>query len=181
MCIRDRLSDDEIESVIATVRGRGGYVKDLHGQKATYYQVNATYYSALGCDDASMLLARAIHLFMPGKPQVWYLDLFAGENNLAAVERAGSGGHKEINRTNLSADDLEAGLAKPVVQRQIDLLRFRNTHPAFGWDAELTASGEGSVLTLEWSREGHTARLEADLATRAFRITADGTDLDSQG
>ena len=179
--LKGLLSDDEIESVIATVRGRGGYVKDLHGQKATYYQVNATYYSALGCDDASMLLARAIHLFMPGKPQVWYLDLFAGENNLAAVERAGSGGHKEINRTNLSADDLEAGLARPVVQRQIDLLRFRNTHPAFGWDAELTASGEGSVLTLEWSREGHTARLEADLATRAFRITADGTDLDSQG
>ncbi len=26
-----------------------------------------------------MLLARAIQMFMPGKPQVWYLDLFAGK------------------------------------------------------------------------------------------------------
>ena len=28
-----------------------------------------------------MLLARAIQLFTPGKPQVWYLDLFAGRND----------------------------------------------------------------------------------------------------
>lgn len=54
-------------------------MKDLHGQKNVYYQVNAAYYSALGESDSKMLLARALQLFMPGKPQVWYLDLFAGK------------------------------------------------------------------------------------------------------
>ena len=63
-------------------------------QKNIYYQVNATYYSALGADDDKMLLARAIQLFMPGKPQVWYLDLFAGKNDVEAVRHAGAGGHK---------------------------------------------------------------------------------------
>ena len=60
-----------------------------------YYQVNATYYSALGENDQKMILARAIQLFMPGKPQVWYLDLLAGKNDYAAVEKAGPAGHKE--------------------------------------------------------------------------------------
>mgnify|MGYP000497196719 FL=1 len=82
-------------------------MKDLHGQKNVYYQVNATYYSALGEDDKKMLMARALQMFMPGKPQVWYLDLFAGKNDHEAVKRAGAGGHKEINRTNLSAAQIE--------------------------------------------------------------------------
>ena len=42
---------------------------------------------------------------MPGKPQVWYLDLFAGKNDLEAVRRGGGAGHKEINRTNLSLEE----------------------------------------------------------------------------
>lgn len=136
--LKGLLTDDQIDAVIERVKGRGGYVKDLHGEKKMYYQVNATYHSALGADDARLLFARAVQMFMPGKPQVWYLDLFAGENNLAAVEKAGSGGHKEINRTNLSLDDIREGLAKPVVKDQLELLRFRKTSPAFGFDAVCT-------------------------------------------
>lgn len=171
------LSGERIEAVIETVKGRGGYVKDLHGQKAVYYQVNATYYSALGADDARMLLARAIQMFMPGKPQVWYLDLFAGENNMAAVEKAGSGGHKEINRTNLSYSDIVDGLGKPVVRDQLHLLRFRNTCPAFGFDATCSvADTAADQLSITWTREGHTAVLDADLTTDAFTIRATDAD-----
>jgi sucrose phosphorylase len=83
--------------------------------------VNATYYSALGEDDKKMLLARAIQMFMLGKPQVWYLDLFAGKNNMEAVKRAGEGGHKEINRTNLSLQEVEDLLGQEIVLlRKID-------------------------------------------------------------
>ena len=171
--LKGLLSDEEIDAVIATVVGRGGYVKDLHGQKKMYYQVNATYYSALGEDDRRLLLARAIQLFMPGKPQVWYLDLFAGKNNHAAVEKAGSGGHKEINRTNLTMEDVAEGLAKPVVQQQLELLRFRNASPAFGFDAECTVGDTAADrLELVWRKDGNEARLEADLSTYGFRITA---------
>lgn len=65
-----------------------------------------------------MLLARAIQLFMPGKPQVWYLDLFAGKNDLEAVHRGGEAAHKEINRTNLTSEQVKAGLEQPVTRDQ---------------------------------------------------------------
>jgi sucrose phosphorylase len=80
--------------LIDLIVSRGGMVKNLHGQKNLYYQVNATYYSALGESDQKMLLARAIQMFMPGKPQIWYLDLFAGKNDHEAVQRAGESGNQ---------------------------------------------------------------------------------------
>lgn len=170
--LKGLLTDEQIESLIATVVGRGGYVKDLHGQKNMYYQVNATYFSALGEDERKLLLARAIQIFMPGKPQVWYLDLFAGKNNHAAVEKAGSGGHKEINRTNLTPADIDAGLQRDVVKTQLALLRFRARCKAFGFDATLEVLPSAAhELKLRWSREGVTATLEADLVACSYRIT----------
>lgn len=169
--------DERIESLIRTVVGRGGHVKNLHGQTALYYQVNATYFSALGEDERTLLLARAIQLFMPGKPQVWYLDLFAGRNDHEAVRLAGPGGHKEINRTNLAADDVRAGLRRQVVRDQLTLLRFRSASPAFGFDARLDVLDRpDGRLGLRWERDGAVAVLEADLATRSFAVTdGDGT------
>lgn len=41
--LKGLLSEERIQNLIDTVVGRGGYVKDLHGQKNMYYQVNATY------------------------------------------------------------------------------------------------------------------------------------------
>lgn len=170
--LKGLLGEDRIQDLIATLQARGGYVKDLHGAKNMYYQVNATYYSALGESDARLLLARAIQLFMPGKPQVWYLDLFAGRNDHAAVEKAGSGGHKEINRTNLSVAEVEEGLGRPVVQRQLELLRFRNTFGAFGFDAEVeVADTAHDRLSVTWRKGEVWARLDADLAAESFEIT----------
>ncbi|MDY6230822.1 glycosidase, partial [Peptostreptococcus porci] len=92
--LKGLLPEERIQALIDTIVDRGGVIKNLHGQKNVYYQVNATYYSALGENDEKMLMARALQLFMPGKPQVWYLDLFAGVNNYDAVKKAGSDGHK---------------------------------------------------------------------------------------
>ena len=164
------LKEEEIQSMIDTIVGRGGFVKDLHGAKNMYYQVNATYYSALGDDDKKMLFARAIQMFMPGKPQVWYLDLFAGKNDHEAVKRAGAGGHKEINRTNLSKEQIEEALKKDVVKKQLELLRFRNTNPAFGFDSKLNISTEGSVMIFTWKKDGHEATLRADFSDYSYEI-----------
>ena len=138
-----------------------------------YYQVNATYYSALGEDDKKMLLARAIQMFMPGKPQIWYLDLFAGKNDHEAVRLAGEGGHKEINRTNLSIPQIEEALKEKVLREQLKLLKFRNTYPAFGWDAVFSATSDGSQLTLTWEKNGHRASLMADLSDYSYKITSE--------
>ena len=169
--LKGLLSDERIQGLIDTLVSRGGYVKNLHGAKNMYYQVNATYYSALGEDDRKMLLARALQLFMPGKPQVWYLDLFAGRNDYAAMERAGADGHKEINRTNLSAAEIQERLRLPVVRDQLALLRMRNTHRAFSPDAAVSAQADGSRLTLRWETETESALLAADLADASFRVT----------
>ena len=169
--LKGLVPDERIQNLIDTVVSRGGFVKDLHGAKNIYYQVNATYYSALGEDDRKMLLARALHLFMPGKPQVWYLDLFAGKNDHEAVARAGAGGHKEINRTNLTMAQIEDGLQRPVVQHQLELLKWRNQFPAFGFDAqmEFLCPAPGTIQII-WRHLDHTACLEADLRTGAFSI-----------
>ncbi len=171
--LKGLIADEQIERLIETVVKRGGYVKNLHGKRNIYYQVNSTYYSALGEDDAKLLLARAIQIFMPGKPQAWYLDLLAGKNDYAAVEKAGPGGHKEINRTNLTLEQACKALKKNVVRQQLSLLRFRNRFPAFGFDAKLKILDfEPEILKLRWENNGCVAELEADLKSYSYNITA---------
>lgn len=94
--LKGLLPEEEIQSLIERIVSRGGMVKNLHGQKNLYYQVNATYYSALGASDEKMLLARAIQMFMPGKPQVWYLDLFAGK---MTMKRCGARENPDIRKS----------------------------------------------------------------------------------
>lgn len=171
--LKGLISEERIQSVIDTVVKRGGYVKDLHGQKNVYYQVNATYYSALGEEDKRMLLARAIQIFMPGKPQVWYLDLFAGKNDYEAVKRAGAGGHKEINRTNLTTKEMEAGLQRDIVLKQLEMLRFRHTFPVFSNESEFSMKCTGSKIFMEWKNKEERAVLKADLSDFNFDILAE--------
>ena len=170
--LKGLLPEEDIQRLIDTVVARGGFVKDLHGAKNVYYQVNATYFSALGEREDRLLLARALQLFMPGKPQVWYLDLFAGVNDHEAMRRAGTGGHKEINRTNLSAEKVEEGLKRDVVKDQLTLLRLRNTCPVFAGDARIAFDTAGSRLTIAWENPSGRAELAADLADASFTVTA---------
>ena len=170
--LKGLVPDERIGQLIETVVQRGGHVKNLHGNEEVYYQVNATFFSALDEDERAMLLARALHLFMPGKPQVWYLDFFAGTNDHAAVAAAGPGGHKEINRTNLSLEDALGRLGTPLVAGQLDLLRFRHASPAFGFDARLVATQSApEEIELRWERAGASALLRANLSSKAFRVT----------
>lgn len=177
--LKGLIPEKEIEELIELVVARGGHVKDLLGKKNVYYQVNAAYYSALGEDDSKLLLARAIQLFMPGKPQIWYLDLLAGKNDYEAVKRAGESGHKEINRTNLTLEQVRRELEREIVQEQLKLLRFRNSCRAFGFDARLEVfQTETHILKLKWINNEETAALEANLETYCFEIMA--ADLDGK-
>lgn len=170
------IPQERIQALIDLIVSRGGLIKNLHGQKNVYYQVNATYYSALGENDRKMVLARALQLFMPGKPQIWYLDLFAGKNDIEAVRRGGAAGHKEINRTNLTMRQIKEKLKEPVVHSQMELLKMRNTCPAFDFDAELTIEqSEPHLPVLKWQKGGHTAVLHADLRDFSLTIDADTT------
>ena len=165
------LSDKEIENLIDIVVSRGGHVKDLHGKKSMYYQVNAAYFSALGENEKRMAFARAVQMFMPGKPQVWYLDLLAGTNDHEAVKNAGPGGHKEINRTNLTSEQAADRLTKGIVKKQAELITLRNTHPAFKNGAETSAElASDSVLKIAWRTKTHKIELTADFETAEYKI-----------
>ena len=173
------LGNGQIEATMKRIIERGGLTKNLYGadgRKIDYYQVNATYFSALGEDERKLLLARAIQMFMPGVPQVWYLDLFAGTNDYAAAERGRTAGHKEINRTTLKLIDIESALKRPVVRDQLDLIRLRNTSPAFAGEMKIFET-EPHRLHISWQHPEATATLNADLRNHDFTVCqGDGRD-----
>ena len=166
------LDDEQIEATMERIISRGGRVKNLFGhdgKQIAYYQVNATFFSALGEDERKLLLARAIQMFMPGIPQVWYLDLFAGKNDYEAADQGGIAGHKEINRTTLTLEDVEARLGLPIVRDQLELIRLRNQSMAF--EGEMTVvETEPHLLHITWRHPEASATLKADLRTHSFAV-----------
>jgi len=173
------LSNEEIDVIIDNIMERGGRVKNLYGpdgEKISYYQVNATFFSALGEDERKLRLARAVQIFMPGIPQVWYLDLFAGKNDYEAADKGGTAGHKEINRTTLTTSDIERGLNRSIVKDQLELLRLRNTSPAFNGELKIGDSDE-HILQLTWKYRDFAATLNADLRDYSFTIKHNEKDL----
>lgn len=86
------------------------------------------------------------------------------------MQRAGESGHKEINRTNLSVDQIAEGLKKDVVQKQLALIRMRNTHKAFSEGAEVTISGKESSLEIRWEYDGAYAELHVNFEEGTYTI-----------
>ncbi len=162
----------DIDAMVARVLQRGGRVKNLfgtNGKKIAYYQVNATYFSALGEDEQKLRLARAIQLFVPGIPQVWYLDLFAGKNDYEAADSGHTASHKEINRTTLTDEMISEGMKRAVVLDQLEMMRLRNTAKAFNGSLQI-ADTPSYQLEMTWSHEDDSATLKADLKSYAFTI-----------
>src|SRR5262245_37687881 len=137
---------------------------DVHG-------LNCTYYDALGRDDRDYLVARALQFFAPGVPQVYYVGLLAGRNDMDLLARTGVG--RDINRHYYTRGELEEALARPLVQQLFRLVRLRNSHPAFGGDVALPPRPD-DALCLEWRKGGHRAVLEVDLGRHAATIRATG-------
>jgi sucrose phosphorylase len=131
------------------------------------YQVNCTFYDALGRDDDRYLLARALQFWVPGIPQVYYVGLLAGGNDLDLLAQSGVG--RDINRHAYAAAEIEAELGRPVVQALLRLIRFRNGHPAFG--GAMTFTGDASGLVLTWTDGEEQAELRADLAAGSGQVT----------
>ena len=132
------------------------------------HQINITYYDALERNDDAYISARAIQFFCPGVPQVYYVGLLAGENHYYGVEASGEG--RAINRKNYADHEVIQDLKKPVVQRLIKLIRFRNQHPAFGGSLTEIVTGEHQ-LTLRWDHEDDFSILSVDLNTLKCTIT----------
>ncbi len=165
------LSDEELEKTINGLYEKGSNVKRIYSgeeyQNLDIYQVNCTYFSALESNENSYIAARAIQFFTPGIPQVYYVGLLAGENDVELVERTRNG--RDINRHNYSLEEVEAGFRKDVVRRLLRLMVFRNRHPAFHGRFRLEPSPEDR-LVMSWAEGAAAARADIDLNTYEVRI-----------
>jgi sucrose phosphorylase len=165
------LTPGQVHDLVEGIHTRsGGQSRQATGWAASnvdIYQVNCTYYDALGDDDA-YLLARAVQLFVPGVPQIYYVGLLAGRNDMELLARTGVG--RDINRHHYTREEIERDLERPVVRRLLELIRLRNTHPAFG--GHFRAVGEGSALELTWEAGEHRVSLEADVTAVRIRVRA---------
>jgi sucrose phosphorylase len=154
------------ERLVASGGNASRLVSSRPGEVDTH-QLNCTYYSALDEDDDRYVAARAIQLFAKGVPQVYYVGLLAGANDHEAVDRTGEG--RAINRHDYSAPEIDSALNRPVVRRLVDLVRLRNTHPAFDGRLHVEAEGE-SRLRLIWAGAGSSCSLDVDLASGRLQV-----------
>jgi sucrose phosphorylase len=132
------------------------------------YQIDGSYFSILGEDEDQYVAARAIQMFAPGIPQVYYNGLLAAKHDYPAVEKfsgqkVGAWG-RELNRHNYSIPEAEEAFTKPVVKRIIKLLEFRSNAPAFDGGLEVMNS-EKHVLDLIWRRGDYYAKAYINLQT----------------
>ena len=155
--VSERSADPILRRSAANVRSVGAI-----------YQITCTLYDALRQNDDAYIAARAIQLFSPGIPQVYYVGLLAGQNDLELVESSGE--QRDINRHFYSMDEAEAALEQPVVQRLLKLMTLRSKHPAFQGQFELHYSNDSS-LEVEWRLEDQYCSALIDLNFNTTTIT----------
>ena len=176
---RDLLTDEELDYTSEQLYKVGANVKKVYSSEKynnlDIYQINSTYYSALGNDDASYLLSRILQCFAPGIPQIYYVGLLAGENDIELLETTKEG--RNINRHYYTLEEIEKEVERPVVKQLLSLLRFRNTSKAFDLEGEIEIStpDESTIEIVRTSSDHQSkASLVANLATKEFTIEENG-------
>jgi sucrose phosphorylase len=158
------LAPDDIERLVETIHVRSNNESRLATGAAAnnldLYQVNCTFYDALGRRDNEYLIARAIQFFAPGIPQVYYVGLLAGTNDMALLAQSKVG--RDINRHYYKPAEIDAAMQRPVVQKLLELIRLRNTHPAFAGCADISTTSD-QAFAITWKSAEHWAKLAVDL------------------
>jgi sucrose phosphorylase len=172
---------DELSTLVETIHeksaGQSRQATGLAASNLDLYQVNCTYYDALGRNDRDYLIARAIQFFAPGIPQVYYVGLLAGTNDMALLEETGVG--RDINRHYYRWHEVQEALARPVVQDLLKLIRFRNGHPAFQGTFSMLESAH-QLLVIRWSNAETWTRLEIDFVESTIKISYLETGLEKR-
>lgn len=158
------LNSDEINNLVEQIhtnsQGESRKATGAAANNVDLYQVNCTYYDALGQNDLEYLVARAIQFFSPGIPQVYYGGLLAAANDMSLLARTNVG--RDINRPYLSNSDVDKACEKPVVQGLMTLIKLRNDSSAF--DGEFSVSYTHHQLELTWENGKESAQLTVNFA-----------------
>jgi sucrose phosphorylase len=177
----DILEIDEAQHIVQICLERGANLNRIlspeHKSRTDFdtHQINCTYYSALDENDDAYIAARAIQFFSPGVPQVYYVGLLAGSNDLAEVKRVGEG--RAINRHNYTVEEVNQELQRPVVKRLMELIQFRNEYDAFNGIFQVCESKDG-LLQLSWQKGTKQCILTVDLNKNRATIQYQGDNGD---
>ena len=180
--VKDILTDEEIDYASNELYKVGANVKRKYSS-AEYnnldiYQINSTYYSALGDDDVKYFLARLIQAFAPGIPQVYYVGLLAGKNDLKFLEETKEG--RNINRHYYSNEEIAEEVQRPVVKSLLNLFSFRNRSEAFDIEGtiEVETPTEYSIVIKRQNKDKSvTAVAEIDLQSQTYQVVENGREI----
>lgn len=180
--VKDILTDEEIDYASNELYKVGANVKRKYStaeyNNLDIYQINSTYYSALGDDDGKYFLARLIQAFAPGIPQVYYVGFLAGKNDLELLENTKEG--RNINRHYYSNEEIAQEVERPVVKSLLKLFSFRNNSQAFDLEGsiEVETPDEHTIVITRQNKD-HTATAVAriNLADGTYQVTENGQDI----
>lgn len=165
--IEDDVLDNIVNQMHLNSKGESLKATGEAASNLDLYQVNCTYFDALGRDEEAYLMARAIQFFVPGIPQVYYVGLFAGENDMELLAKTNVG--RDINRHYYTPEEINTQLERPLIQKLKQLMILRNTHPAFNGEFTLRETKK-SVLHIEWWNNKDMAELVIDLKAMKMDI-----------
>lgn len=166
--IDDSVLDNIVERMHTNSQNTSRKATGAAASNLDLYQVNCTYFEALGRDEKAYLAARAIQFFVPGIPQVYYVGLFAGENDMDLLAKTNVG--RDINRHYFTLPEIEGQLKTSFSLQFQKLMFFRNNHVAFNGDFNLVDS-PAHILNIKWEKDNHWAELYLDLNTMHLKIS----------
>ena len=173
----DLLSDDEIDYVRDIVdritEPAQKYIKrpsmiKMSKKQAQRYQLGCTYYNAMNCEDDAYLIARAVQFFTPGIPQVYYVGMLAGKNDIEFLKNGGE--LRGINRHNYSMEEVDEAVEQPVVQKLLQLMTFRNEYKVFDGEFSASQGKDDGTIVMTWKDGELFAELSADFRKHTFEI-----------
>ncbi|MCD9622856.1 sucrose phosphorylase [Rhabdothermincola salaria] len=173
------LTQEQIDGLVEEIHRRSGGASRLATGEAAdnldVYQVNCSFYDALGRDDARYLAARLIQVLVPGVPQIYYVGALAGTNDMELLAHTGVG--RDINRHHYTDAEITAAVERPVVQRLLALLRWRRGAAAlFEQGAFSVEPGADHELILAWRGDDSVvATIDLRTGTVALELTEAGS------
>ncbi len=176
------IPDHELDKIVEKIHNNSNNTsRKATGAAASnldLYQVNCTYFDALSQDENAYLIARAIQFFVPGVPQIYYVGLLAGKNDMNLLARTNVG--RDINRHYYSKSEIDNVIQTNFFKRFKKMMLFRNSYDAFNGDFEFMNS-EANVLKIKWTNQDSWVQLDVDLKEMILNIsfTGDNSEIKS--
>ena len=157
---------------------RGGVAAESTGAATSnldLYQVNGTYFEALGSDDAAQIISRLIQVFYQD-PADLLRRLLAAPNDMALLRRTASAGTSTgcitpPSHSRANSNGRRSGRS---------FTCSGGGHPSQRCSTAPSRSAiRRRTLVMRWEREGRWAELRVDLADRTYEVDVDGAVVNS--